>query len=180
MTASLQLWHGCRCPSVSQWAKHRSDLRAFDRRPSDGRSLPVAYSAMGTVAYQPLTPCVALLSRGAPDSPTSPPRQKDDDFIEPERLPLTACPFRLLSHGGEGRRAPASAISAIHEHDRDLPSPVSARRRLPSQHVSTGNRAPLRARPAELPWNQGFDRAFAGRTPPGRDCSRRGWLPRPA
>jgi hypothetical protein len=103
LTASLQLWHGLRCPSVSQGAKHRSDLWAFDRKPSDGRSLPVAYLATGMVADQPLTPSVALLSKGAPDPPPPPPRQKDDDFIEPERLPPSLCPFHLLSLGGEGQ-----------------------------------------------------------------------------
>jgi len=103
LTASLQLWLVLRCPSVSQGAKHRSDLWAFDQKPSDGRSLPVAYSATGTVADQPLTPSVALLLRGEPDPPPPPPRQKDDDFIEPERLPPPPRPFHLLSLGGEGQ-----------------------------------------------------------------------------
>jgi len=73
------------------------------KKPSDRRSLPVAYSATGTVADQPLTPSVALLLRGEPDPPPPPPRQKDDDFIEPERLPPPPRPFRLLSLGGEGQ-----------------------------------------------------------------------------
>jgi len=130
LTASLQLWHGCRCPSVSQWAKHRSDLWAFDQKPSDGRSLPVAYSATGTVAHQPLTLSVALLSRGEPDPLPTPPRQRTtsssgQSAFRRQRAP-SAC-FRMVEKGA----APTSAIGTIHEHDRDLPSPVPARLKLP-------------------------------------------------
>jgi len=73
------------------------------KSPPIGAPYPVAYSATGTVADQPLTPSVALLLRGEPDPPPPPPRQKDDDFIEPERLPPPPRPFRLLSLGGEGQ-----------------------------------------------------------------------------
>jgi len=126
LTASLQLWRGRRCPLVSQGLSAARTCGLSIKSPPNGRSFPVAYSAMGTVAYQPLTLSVALLSRGEPDPLSPPPRQKDDDFPGSERLPPTACSLRLLSHGGEERRAPASAICTIHEHDRDHPNPILA------------------------------------------------------
>jgi len=126
LTANLQLWPGCRCPSVSQWAKRLSDLWAFDQKPSDGRSLPVAYSAMGTVAYQPLTPCVALFLRESQArfhrrlvkrTTTS----SDQNAFRLPRAP-SAC-FRMVVEDA----AQTSAICTIHEHDRDHPNPVPPR-----------------------------------------------------
>lgn len=91
---------------------------AFDRRPSDGRSLPVAFSARGKVAYQPLTLSVALsFERVRPGL--------HHRLVKGQRLHRTRAPsvrrraFHPLSRGGEEHRTATSAIRTIHEHDRD-------------------------------------------------------------
>jgi len=182
LTASLQLWRGWRCPSVSQGTKHRSDLWAFDQKPSDGRSLPVAYSATGTVADQPLTLSVALLLSKQKKNQTRSHRRlvkrttiSSSQSAFRRRLAPSAC-FRWVVKG----RAKASAIGTIHEHDRDLPNPASTRWRLPSRPASPGSLAPCGDRPAELPWIRGPTRLSLRWTPLERDCSRRDSIPRPA
>jgi len=72
------------------------------------------------------------LFEGEPGPLPPPPRQKDDDLFGPERLPSSACPFRLLSHGGEGRRADVCNLYDSRARP-GSPEPRSATlRRLPS------------------------------------------------
>lgn len=61
---------------------------------------------------------------------------KDSVLARPERLASVSSPFRWLSPGGEGHRKPMPAICTIHEHDRDLPSPVLHLRGCPRELLS--------------------------------------------
>jgi hypothetical protein len=108
------------------WDLPCSDLWALDRRalraahplvgvfgPRDGH-VPAA----DALCRAPFEGSTRLVSTAA--------SSKDDDIVESERLAPTPCPFRQLSLADEGRRKPTPAICTIHEHHRDLPSPVPA------------------------------------------------------
>jgi len=124
LTASLQLWRGFRCPSVSQWAKHRSDLWALDPR-----ALRWALPPCGVFGHRdgrvPASDalCRSLLResqarfhrRLVKRTTTSP----DQSAFRRSRAPSTC--FRMAVKDA----APASAICTIHEHDRDRSSPGS-------------------------------------------------------
>jgi len=71
-----------------------------------------------------------------------------------------------------------SAISTIHEHDRDLPSPIPRVSRLPSRPASWVAK-PL-SRPDQPSFlGSGARCGFHRSEQPRRDCSQRDFLPRP-
>lgn len=95
MTASPQLWRDTSMSPGFPGDKLRSDLQVLDREPSEQRSFSVAFSAIGTVACQPLTLSVVPFLRGAPDLPPPPPRQRtansSDQSAWPRLRRLSAC-----------------------------------------------------------------------------------------
>jgi len=151
--------------------KRRRTCGLSIEKPSGERSFPVAYSARGTVASQPLTPSVALPFEGRARLATTTASSKDGDFSEPERLRSASCPFRLLSLGGEGQRA-----DVCNRYDsRARPGSPEPHLRVPEVALATrldGWPRPFRGLASRASLDQGFDMALAGRTPPGRDRSR--------
>jgi hypothetical protein len=74
-------------------------------------------------------------------------------------------PFRLLSRGDEGHRAPTPAISTIHEHERDLSNPVPLDRGCPRCELRWVD-LPFWGWPAELLRFRGQVRLSPPRLPP--------------
>jgi len=167
LTAKLQLWRGCRCPSVSQWAKHRSDLWALDRRALRWALLPCGVFGHGDGRIPAADALCRAPFEGEPDPLSPPPRQKDGEVSGSERLPPIACPFRLLSHGGEGRRADVCNLYDSRARP-GSPEPRSALpdRGCPRRRASSGSRTPFGARQAELPWIRGSSRLSPAEHPP--------------
>lgn len=64
----------------------------------------MAFSAIGTVARQPLTPSVVLLLRGPPGLPPPPPRQRTAISPDQSAWPRSPAPLCLLSLDREGGR----------------------------------------------------------------------------
>jgi len=104
-------------------------------------------------------PAADALCRAPPGKSTRPAStaasSKDDVVGKPERLASGSSPLRTLSRGVEGHRKPTPAISTIHEHDRDLLSPVRQLRGCPQKPLPWVacllRGASCEAWPAELP-----------------------------
>lgn len=166
MTAALQLWSGPRSPSVSLGIRPARTCRLLiESLPSSAPS-PWRFSAIGTVACQPLTLSVVLPSGEHPTHLPRCPRQRTPVSTNQSAWPRFSCPFRTLSRAGEERRAPTPAISTIHEHHRGLPSPVST-----FPEVALVTRVPRWPRPfqgavSRVSLVQGPDSAFAAPSAP--------------
>lgn len=110
--------------------------------------------------------CRASLARSTRPASTAA-SSKDDDLARPERLASTPAPLRLLSQGREGGRLPTPAISTIHEHEPDPPSPVPPARGFPRRELLRVAAPLSRPRPTGLSWIRGASRGQSLHAPPG-------------